>query len=230
MKTMMRVCGIALTILASANTFAGQYEIDQIERAAGKLDMSELKTIAAQVQGYDQELAYYRLALSSNLSGESDPAIKWNDKAISLLEALEEAQPNDAEIKALLAQVYGYKIALQPIKGMFYGSKSNAMLAGAEALSPNNPRAHLVKGIAKLNTPAIFGGSLSEATEAFNKAILAYEFDVNSNYHWGFAEAYTWRGLVKMQSGELAQAKEDWQLALNINPDYGWAKTLLSQN
>lgn len=230
MKTMMKVCGIALTILASSNTFAGQYEIDQIEHAASKLDLTELKTIAEQVQGYDQALAYYRLALSSNLSGESDPAIKWNDKAISLLEALDEAQPNDAEVKTLLAQVYGYKIALQPMKGMFYGSKSNAMLADAKALSPSNPRAYLVQGISKLNTPAIFGGSVTEATEAFNNAITAYESDVNSNYHWGYAETYTWRGLVKMQSGDLAQAKQDWQLALNINPDYGWAKTLLSQH
>ncbi|TGE79961.1 hypothetical protein C7Y70_14805 [Pseudoalteromonas sp. KS88] len=230
MKTMMKVCSVALTILASAHTFAGQYEIDQIERAAGKLDVSELEIIAEQVQGYDQALAYYRLALSSNLLGESDPAIKWNDKAISLLEALEKAQPNDAEVKTLLAQVYGYKIALQPMKGMFYGSKSNAMLADAKALSPNNPRTYLVQGISKLNTPAIFGGSLTEATEAFNNALTAYESDANSNYHWGYAETYTWRGLVKMQSGDLTKAKQDWQLALNINPDYGWAKTLLSEH
>ena len=230
MKTMITACGITLAILTQSHAFAGQYEIDQIESAAAKLDINALELLTHQVDGYDKGLAYYRLALSANLQGQTKSAIKWIDDAIALLEALESAQPDEVEVKALLAQVYGYKIAMQPMKGMFYGAKSSTMLDEAKTLSPNNPRVHLIQGIAKFNTPGMFGGSRKEAEDAFTAAISAYGSDLNSNYHWGFAETYTWRGVVNMKSGKLAQAKQDWQKALDINPDYDWAKTLLNQH
>ncbi|MDC2889809.1 tetratricopeptide repeat protein [Psychrosphaera algicola] len=42
------------------------------------------------------------------------------------------------------------------------------------------------------------------------------------------AETYTWRGLISMQQGDVEKAKNDWEQALTINPDYGWAKMLLA--
>ena len=221
---------LALTLQLSFNAAAAQPDIDKIEQAAGVLNIAELKTIAANVTGYDQALAYYRISLSQNLMGKTALAIKAIDKAITLLESLNETSSNDVEVKTLLAQVYGYKIALEPIKGMYFGAKSGAIIAEAKALAPNNPRVQLVIGISKLNTPEMFGGSSDAAFDAFNKAIIAYDNDEYSNYHWGEAETYTWRGLVHMQKGEVNKAKQDWQSALNINPDYGWAKMLLAQN
>lgn len=221
---------LTISLQMSFTAIASQVDIDQIEQAAGALNVAELKTITTQVDGYDKALAYYRIGLSANLMGKNEQANQSIDQAIELLEQLDSSSPNDVEIKALLAQVYGYKITLEPAKGMYFGPKSNATLSEAEALSPNNPRVLLVKGIGKLNTPPMFGGSSEAAYQAFDKAVLAYANDVDSGYHWGFAETYTWRGLVHMQNGEADKAKQDWQLALNINPDYGWAKMLLSQN
>lgn len=221
---------LAVTLHMSFSVVAGQAEIDQIEQAAGTLNTIKLQSIATTMIGYDQALAYYRLALSANLTGKTKQAVKAIDQAIELLEQLDESSINDVEIKALLAQVYGYKIAIEPMKGIYYGQKSNAILSEAETLAPNNPRVQLVIGISKLNTPAMFGGSREAAYQAFDKAITAYATDEYSNYNWGYAETYTWRGLVHMQKGNTDQAKQDWQLALNINPDYGWAKMLLAQN
>lgn len=221
---------LAITLQISFSAVAGQAEIDQIEQAAGVLNIAKLQSISTQVNGYEQALAYYRIGLSANLTGQTEQAINAIDQAIELLEQLDESSIDDVEIKALLAQVYGYKIALEPIKGMYYGPKSNTTIAAAETLAPNNPRVQLVKGISKLNTPAMFGGSDKAAFQAFDKAIHAYATDQNSNYHWGYAEAYTWRGLVQLQKGDSDKAKQDWQLALNINPNYGWAKMLLAQN
>tara|TARA_R110000787_G_scaffold277931_1_gene387479 strand:+ start:245 stop:940 length:696 start_codon:yes stop_codon:yes gene_type:complete len=221
---------LAITLQMSFSAVSGQAEIDQIEQAAGVLNITALQSIAMNVTGYDQALAYYRIGLSANLTGDSDQAIKAIDQAIDLLEQLNESSIDDVEIKALLAQVYGYKIALEPMKGMYYGPKSSTTITAAETLAPNNPRVQLVIGIGKFNTPAIFGGSSDAAYQAFDKAISAYATDEYSNYHWGHAETYTWRGLVQMQKGDTDKAKQDWQLALNINPDYGWAKMLLAQN
>ena len=221
---------LTISLSMSFTAIAGQANIDQIEQAAGTLNVTELKTITTQVYGYDKALAYYRTSLSANLIGQSEQAIKSIDKAIELLEQLDSLTPDDVEIKTLLAQVYGYKVALEPIKGVYFGPKSNDKLSEAEALAPNNPRVLLVKGIGKLNTPPMFGGSSEAAYQAFDKAVLAYANDQDSGFHWGYAEAYTWRGLVHIQNGETDKAKQDWQQALNINPDYGWAKMLLSQN
>ncbi|TPH17320.1 tetratricopeptide repeat protein [Litorilituus lipolyticus] len=221
---------MALTIPVTFNALAGQAEIDRIEQAAGVLDVVELKAITAEVNGYDKALAYYRLGLSANLTGQSEQAIEAIDQAIEILEQLNESTLDDVEIKALLAQVYGYKIALEPLKGMYYGPKSSEILAQATALDPTNPRVQLITGISKISTPAIFGGDSQAAYQAFDKAISAYSTDSYSNYHWGYAETYTWRGLAHKNKGDIEKANQDWQLALNINPEYSWAKILLEQN
>ena len=230
MKTFLKVSCVTVTLLTTLPTFAGQVEIDQIEQAAGVLDVKTLAQLSENTQDYDQALAYYRLALSLNLKGQTSEASDALDKAMSLLETLDQSSPNDVEIKTLLSQVYGYKIALAPLKGIYYGPKAGDKLSEAEALAPNNPRVQLVKGIAKYNTPAMFGGSIKAASDAFEQALVAFEQDQYSNYHWGHAETYTWRGLIKLQNGEVDAAKKDWQLALNLNPDYGWAKMLIAQN
>ena len=221
---------LAVTLHISFSALSAQGDIDQIEQAAGVLNISALENIATHVTGYEQALTYYRISLSANLTGKSDVAIKAIDQAIVSLEQLDIASANNVEVKALLAQVYGYKIALEPLKGMYYGQKASSKLSEAKLLAPNNPRVQLVTGISKLNTPTMFGGSSDAAYQAFDKAIAAFSTDVNSEYHWGHAETYTWRGVTHMQKGEPNKAKEDWQQALTINPNYGWAKMLLAQN
>lgn len=228
MNIKSKLLTLSMTIAISGSALAGQVEIDRIEQAAGVLDITELKTIAAELSGYDLALAYYRIALSANLKGQSSEAKESIDQAMDLLETLDESSPDNVEIKALLAQVYGYKIALDPIKGMYYGPKANSTLSSAESLQANNPRVLLVKGISKFNTPGIFGGNTEAAYQAFEQAITAYAKDQYSDYHWGQAETYTWRGLISMQKGDTEKAKSDWQQALTINPDYGWAKMLLA--
>lgn len=230
MKLNKTILVAALGFFISTQAMAGQQEINQIEQAASTLDTPRLQALAKTVSGYDLALAEYRLALSFNLKGNGDEAKNWINQAMATLESLEQTHPENAEVKALLAQVYGYKIALEPMKGIYYGPKSNATLAEAESLAPNNPRVHLIKGIGKLNTPPLFGGSVEEAEKAFAQALTAFEQDQYSNYHWGQAETYTWKGLVKMRGGDIEQAKQNWQMALQIDPNYGWAKSLMAQH
>ncbi|NVK24273.1 MAG: tetratricopeptide repeat protein [Gammaproteobacteria bacterium] len=230
MKKTFKNLVLTSSLLFSTTIFAGQENIDQIEQAAGSLNINQLMEIKDSLQGYDRALAHYRLALSANLTEQTKLAKQSINLAIELLEELNEQDQNNTELLALLAQSYGYKIALEPIKGVYYGPKSAATLAKAEELDPNNPRVLLVKGIAALNTPAMFGGNMETAYESFNKAIDAYPQDTHSDFHWGHAEAYTWRGLIHMKNGHSELAKSDWQTALTLNPDYGWAKSMLNIN
>lgn len=230
MKTLITRVTLIASLTFSFAATAGQSEIDQIEKAAATLDTQTLSTLSAQYSGYDKALGLYRLALSHNLKAEQEEAKVALNRSMETLESLTESNPDNAEVKALLAQVYGYKVAMEPLKGAYYGIKSGQTLDAAEEMAPNNPRVMLVKGIGKLNTPPMFGGSKEAAQTAFEKALEAYKSDQYSDYHWGEAEAYTWLGLVHLQQGDVTKAQNHWQQALTVNPDYGWAKMLIAQN
>lgn len=226
LKTLRTIALISSLGLATS-VFASQADIDRIEQAAAVLDTSTLQSLSNEMTGYDQALANYRLAVSANVKKDSALALQASNSAIQQLKAITQEQPDHVEATALLAQLYGYKISLQPMKAMFLGPKSIKHLKAAETLAPNNPRVQLFKGIGKAHTPPMFGGSMEEALTAFSAAILSYQEDEYSGYHWGEAEAYTWRGLMYQSQGNLQQATRDWQQALVVDPGCGWAKSLL---
>ena len=221
---------IALALLACSSVNADQASIDSIEEAAMQLDNSQLVSLIQQNVGYEQALAYYRLAITQNLQDHAEQANNALEQAIILLETITENSPNDDESWALLAQAYGLKIAYQPMKGAYYGPKSGKALKQAITINPNNPRAFLVMGISKYNTPALFGGSKTAALEALNQAISLYDEKHATDIDWGEAETYVWRGLTQLELGKKEQALSDWKIALQIAPNYGWAKMLSQQN
>ena len=138
------------------------------------------------------------------------------------------SEASDTESQALLAAVYGMQIGMDPMKGVILGPKVNATLDNANEQQPNNPRVLLVKAISAYNTPAMFGGGSGNAIEFSNQALEAYQQPC-TDICWGHAEAYTWRGLAKQQLGDQQGALSDWQQAIVTDPNYGWAKFLLSQ-
>lgn len=217
------------SVITSDTAYPNQSDIYKIEEAMSTMDVATLKSIRSDLQGYPLALANYRLALSANLSQQDDLAEDALHTAMKMLENLDNEMPENVEVKALLAQVYGYKIALSPIKAMYYGPKSQNKLAEAEAIASNNPRVLLVKGIGALNTPSMFGGDKDIAIDALNKSIAAFKDDEYSGYHWGFAEVYTWRGLIMQEQGDTEKAISDWNSALEIDPYYGWAQSLIAR-
>lgn len=230
MKTITRILSIALFTGLTSTAQAGQLEIDNIEAAASNLDSSALITLTNEYTDYNLAYAQYKLAVTASVNKNEANTLKALNASINTLEQLQAIRPNDVEVLALLAQVYGYKAGLHPFKAMYYGSKSNQALKQAINIDANNPRVLLVKGVIKANTPALFGGSNEQAKAAFDRSIIAFSGDIGSDYHWGYADAYTWRGIIHKNSGDIALAKVDWQQALNINPDFGWAKTLLKES
>ncbi len=221
---------ILLSLLfASSTAFAEQSQINAIEKAAMQLDKQSLVSLTEQANRYDEAFAYYRLAISQNLTAETKPAIASLNQAIATLEAYTELNGDDGEAWALLAQSYGLKIGFEPIKGAYYGPKSSYAMKKAFEFAPDSPRTHLVKAVSDYNTPVMFGGSKSAALKALNTAIELFQTDSGDN-QWGHAEAYVWRGLTHMSQDNAQLAKQDWQQAIDIAPDYGWAQMLLAKN
>ena len=229
-KSIVTTLLIVSGLVCSNNSYADQSDIYKIEEAMSAMDTETLLAIQSELNGYELALANYRLALSANLTGQKSLAKEALQSSMQILENLDNEVSEDVEVKALLSQVYGYQIALNPMKAFYYGPKSQKKLAEAEVLSPNNPRVLMFKGIGAVNTPPMFGGDKDNAIAAFDKSIAAFENDEYSSYHWGYAEAYTWRGLLMQQQGDIESAISDWTKALEIDPNYGWAQSLLANN
>jgi tetratricopeptide (TPR) repeat protein len=230
MKTTLLTLALTGSLILSTQVQADQLTITAIEDASMELNLTELVTIKESSLGYDKALANYRLGLNYSFVQQQDKAIEALAIATKQLIALVEIDNQDNESWALLAQVYGLRIAYQPMKGSDFGPKSATALMKAQGISPNNPRVLLVQGVSKYNTPAMFGGSKHEALSALSKAIEQYANDQHSEFHWGYAEAYTWRGLTQLELGNKDAALADWTKAIEISPNYGWAKNLLQKN
>ena len=221
---------ILLTLcIASSVALADQGQIDAIEQAAMQLDQSSLTRLVNQEESYDKALAYYRLSITQNLITDADIATQTLNKAIEVLEALVKEKPESGEAWALLAQSYGLQISYQPMKAVYYGPKASAALNKAIDYAPQSPRTHLVKAISEYNTPVIFGGSKTAALKTLDTALSLFQSDSGQN-QWGHAEAFVWRGLTNQSMNNSEAAIQDWQQALELSPDYGWANMLLSKN
>ncbi len=201
-----------------------------IDLASQQLDVQALQQFSQQAQD-DYQFAYaqYRLAVTASVRADEAVLKPALDAAADRLEQLIAAEPAatlKAEALALLALTRGMQAGYYPIKGMYYGQKSDKALQAATALQPQNPRVRLAAAILAYQTPTLFGGDKKAALSHANAAISAFAAPCQS-ICWGEAEAFVWRGLAKKAEGDLAGAKADWQQALQLAPDYGWAKQLL---
>ena len=228
MKTLLLASSFVLISTHSFAATPSNTNITNVDAASNAMNLTQLQQLSGSTQDYDKAYANYRLAISANVMGQKTLASSALTTAQTTLEALETSQAN-AESLALLSSVYGMQIALDNSKGATLGMKSAKAIAGAEQLEPQNPRVALVKAIAAYNTPAIFGGSMQNAKTLATTAIERFAQPCD-NICWGEAEAYTWRGLAKQELGDSQGAIEDWQQAIKVQADYGWAKFLLQKN
>lgn len=216
-------------LIASTSALADQTQINAIENAAMQLEKKTLISLTNQAETYDKAFAFYRLSITQNLMAESTAAMESLNNAITILEKHTLQHPEDGEAWALLSQSYGLKIGYQPMKGAYYGPKAGKALSKAFNYAPQSPRTHLVKAVSEFNTPVVFGGSKAAALKTLDTALSLFQSDSSQN-QWGHAEAFVWRGLAKQSLNNSEAALQDWQQALDIAPNYGWANLLLSKN
>jgi len=215
--------------IASTSALADQTQINAIEDAAMQLEQKTLVSLTHQTETYDKAFAFYRLSITQNVMAESTEAIESLNNAITILEEHTKNHPEDGEAWALLSQSYGLKIGYQPMKGVYYGPKAERALNKAFNYAPQSPRTYLVKAVSQYNTPVIFGGSKTAALKTLDTALSLFQSDSSQN-QWGHAEAFVWRGLANQSLNNSEAAIQDWQQALDIAPNYGWANLLVNKN
>ncbi|NBC64509.1 MAG: tetratricopeptide repeat protein [Bacteroidetes bacterium] len=177
---------------------------------------------------YYAGLAHYRLnTMFDQLSKKRRD--KHLDQAQKMLEKAVELRSEFPDAYALSAGVYGMK-STGMFSGMKYGPKSESAMDKALAQNPDNPRVRMLNGVGLLNKPSMFGGSVTGAIEEFKVAgdlFTTYEPENEYLPTWGHAENYAWLGQAYEQNKQPEKAKQAYEKALAINPNYQWVKKVL---
>ncbi|AMQ55404.1 hypothetical protein [Algoriphagus sanaruensis] len=139
-----------------------------------------LATQAHQIQpnertSFDLALMEYGLLNVTMVDQDERLFDAYADGLEKRLKALSSSQTYGAEAKALLSSLHGYKIAYNPMKGMFLGPKSSGLLEEAFAQAPNSPIVLKMMAGNKYFTPETWGGDKDEALALFQKSNQAFE-------------------------------------------------------
>lgn len=151
-------------------------------------------------------------------------------------DALEDAlrlRPEDAELHAMLATLYGMRIATERLGALWFGPKTvdhrdKALLKGAD-----NPRVQYLAGMSYLQGPDILGGTPA-AVKALSKAAELFKEEAQrpaelGEPRWGRVNCLAFLGRAQRKSGDTQAAILSLRAALALNPADRIAKSELQQ-
>ncbi len=206
--------------------------------AGSKDSLRQARALFLQATGgaTHRALAHYYVGLADyRLNNQfSDDAEEQREQILDhATKHLKQATSIDEEMAdawALLAGVYGQRMGLNPMKGMLLGSDASSAIERAKELDPDNPRVWIIDGTQDFFTPSLFGGDKERALKKFKKAAqLAQQESIDDPLQpsWGHAESYAWIGVAHLKADRLSEARTAFENALDVNPDYGWVKSVL---
>ena len=171
-------------------------------------------------QGY----ALYRQGLFRSRSADASPIFQEAYDALAKSIAIKPIP----ESHALMSSIDGQLIARSPMRAMELGMQSQSSANAALLGGPKNPRVWLLRGQGAIFTPPEYGGGLDIAEEYLKRSIELFASDTPKQGEpaWGKAEAFAWLGQVYEKKGDKAKAGEMYKKALDVSPNYGYAKFL----
>lgn len=205
---------------------------DALERARDAQDRATLDRMAAQLAADAQKqpgdaMAQYRVALADSYVAEV--AIEVRDKnqahnaAEAGIKAAERAtalKPDNAEYHRIYGTLCGQAVSANFLQGMKYGRCAQDEVNKAVQLDPKSPMNYLSRGVGNYYLPQGLGGGMELAVKDFQKAI---ELDPK------LAEAHLWMGLALRKQNRNADARKEFQRALELNPSSVWTKEQLAK-
>ncbi len=164
---------------------------------------------------------YIPLAISKN---NDELASKMLDRAFAYLDSFLVKHPKNAEAIAIRSSFYGYRIAINPLKGPFLGPRSQVILKEALAIAPTNPWVLLEQANALLYTPTLFGGDPTRALKVYNESIAILTKQGNNGCTWNYLNAYINLAYCQIKLKQYAAAQQTYNRLLAIAPDFKWVK------
>lgn len=143
---------------------------------------------------------------------------KKYQEALSVVKSLIASQPENAELHAWKGSIMGTLAqGDNPADMIRYGMGAMEAFETALELDPNNVRGRIGRGVGRLVAPEGFGGDVDGAIEDIKVALKK----------GAFPEGYFYLGEAYKKKGQMDLAKEAYQKALALKPDYADAKKAL---
>jgi tetratricopeptide (TPR) repeat protein len=148
------------------------------------------------------------------------------DKTIEQLDILMKKYPNSSDLYSISAAIMSVQMAFSPAKGMTLGSQSGKHISKALELDSSSALAWRQDASSKYFTPKMWGGDINQAIQEFEKAIQLFEAQ-NQTKDWVYLDAMAWLGIAYSKTGQKDKAKEIFEKALQIEPNFTWVKNSL---
>ncbi|WP_462247445.1 tetratricopeptide repeat protein [Ekhidna sp.] len=179
-------------------------------------------------RSFEKAVAMYGL-LSNTMATKDEETFDANvDETIDLLKEIIDTDEAHGEARAVLSSVYGLVMAYSPMKGMLYGMKSSSLMDDAIRLSPESPIVQKLYGGSKLYTPEMWGGNAEKAVLAFQKSIELFENET-AEENWLYMDTHMGLAMAYNKVKKREEAKATLKKAISMEPQYHWAKAVLSQ-
>lgn len=172
------------------------------------------------------EYELVRLGVGDEESGLYD---QFLDPALEKVESIMKRYKQWSEGQALYSMVQGYRIARTAVNAVTAGPKAYFSAEEAIRLDSTNPRGWLVRGIAKLNAPAVFGGNKNEALASLQRAIDLFERQSEVPWNspdWGYLDALVWAGWAYEKTDRPDEARASYLKALTAEPRAAWVREM----
>ncbi|MCV6603944.1 MAG: tetratricopeptide repeat protein [Porticoccaceae bacterium] len=229
MSAINRLLTIALLTISLS---APALEINQIEELFAHNNVAELQALhtTAADNSYATVLLNYRLAAALIQNGDKKTAkTVLNSTIKQVRKTIETApQPLQAEYQVMLGALYGLKIIVQPLSAIGLNRKATKALKKARELEPQNPRALLMLGVAKFQTPGVFGGSSKKALALLKEGLAGVTEDDPIN--WGKVDLHLWLGRVYSKLERPDEALNHYQQALQLSSENHWVIEAMKGN
>lgn len=171
-------------------------------------------------------LAQYGLMGNTLRSHDEKRFDKYYETAEEHLKVLSKDEKLKGDAKALLSGLYGLKLNYSSMMGMVLGPKSSGLIEDAMKLDPQSPLVWRIQANSKMYTPAMFGGDMGEAIQAFEKSIELFEKhpEMLTN-NWFYVDTHIFLGQAYSSEGQSSKAVAIYEKALKLEPNLLWVKS-----
>jgi tetratricopeptide (TPR) repeat protein len=194
-------------------------------------DARALATSERALELYHFAHLQFRALQLATFDGRRRDATEAGAACVALLERAVALEPASAEALALQGTCHAYLAALAPVTGLPSAARASARVAAAARLAPRNPRVQLAEASALYFRPPGLGGDRTRALPLLERAARAFEaMDVPraGEPTWGAADAWFLVGRAREESGDVLAARDAYEKALLIAPDFARAKRRLT--
>jgi tetratricopeptide (TPR) repeat protein len=206
---------------------AGPLEMARDAQDRPALEKAVAEASAAVAKAPQDAGAQYRLALAQSYLAEvalevrdkgaaaraAEAGIKAAEKAVALKGTV-------AENHRMLGTLCGQIIPANTLLGLKYGRCALDSISKAIELDPKNAMAYVSRGVGNYYLPDQLGGGVDKSIPDFEKAL---QLDPK------LADAHLWLGLAMRKRNRNAEARAEFQKALDLNPKRVWIKQQLEK-